>query len=244
MMCVSGGGHDLEQRQPHDRSSSTRRSASRAALEISYNDKLTQLTLGNVQSITARHDHPEQQRADLVHDAGEAASSCTAACSIDSNPLLATLPTEMVTSPGPDDRDQPHDHEQRQAHRARRVHEAAAASTASSTSRTTPTLDYCQAQEIGCCVGHNGTASISTRQQVTTPAAPASVVLGRQRQPLPLRPKRTEVRGANPSCATSPSPSSPSPRLAHRRRRQTAQGRGRRLRRPPAQRSPIPAAAA
>jgi hypothetical protein len=128
-------------------------------LEISYNDKLTGISLGNVQSITH----------DVIISNNNLLTSFTSLAKlkfmhgsvfIDSNPVLVTLPTEMV-SPGP-------------------VVEVNLTVTNNAkltelgaftkllgvngliniTNNTT--LDYCQALEVGCCVGHNGTASIST----------------------------------------------------------------------------------
>src|SRR3954467_15228688 len=69
-------------------------------VEISYNNKLTQLTFANVTSITG----------DLVVSNNAALTSFTSlaklkymrgSVTIDSNPLLTTLPTEMQTAPAP-----------------------------------------------------------------------------------------------------------------------------------------------
>ena len=131
-------------------------------LEVSYNDKMTTLTLGNVQSITH----------DLIISNNKALTSFTTlsklhfmhgSVMIDTNPLLTNLPTEML-SPGP-------------------VVEVNLTITnnatltqlgaftkiggvnGSITIQNNAALSYCQAQEIGCCVGHNGTAQISSGNQ-------------------------------------------------------------------------------
>jgi hypothetical protein len=128
-------------------------------LEISYNDKLTGLSLGNVQSITH----------DVIISNNKLLTSFTTLAKlhfmhgsifIDSNPLLVTLPTEMVT-PGP------------VVELNLTVTNNAALTELGGFTKllgvngiinvtNNATLDYCQAQEIGCCVGHNGTALISS----------------------------------------------------------------------------------
>ena len=128
-------------------------------LEISYNDRLTGITLGNVQSITH----------DMIISNNKALNSFTTlsklhfmhgSVMIDSNPLLATLPTEMVT-PGP------------VVEVNLTITNNAALTELGAFTKLSGVngiinitnnaqLDYCQAQEIGCCVGHNGTASISS----------------------------------------------------------------------------------
>jgi hypothetical protein len=129
-------------------------------LEISYNDRMTTLTLGNVQSITH----------DMIIQNNKALTAFTTLAKlhymhgsvfIDSNPVLTNLPTEMVTSPSP-------------------TVEVNLTITNNATLTqlgaftklfgvngiinitNNAQLDYCQAQEIGCCVGHNGTAMISS----------------------------------------------------------------------------------
>jgi hypothetical protein len=128
-------------------------------LEVSYNDRMTTLTLGNVQSITH----------DMIIQNNKALTAFTTLAKlhfmhgsifIDSNPLLTNLPTEMVSSPSP-------------------TVEVNLTITNNATLTqlgaftklfgvngiinitNNAQLDYCQAQEIGCCVGHNGIAAIS-----------------------------------------------------------------------------------
>ena len=128
-------------------------------LEISYNDRLTSITLGNVSSITH----------DVIISNNKALTSFTTLSKlhfmhgsmfIDSNPLLVTLPTEMM-SPGP------------VVELNLTITNNAALTQLGAFTKLSGVngiinitnnaqLDYCQAQEIGCCVGHNGTAQISS----------------------------------------------------------------------------------
>jgi hypothetical protein len=127
-------------------------------LEISYNDRMTGITLGNVQSITH----------DMIIQNNKVLTSFTTLSKlhfmhgsvfIDTNPLLATLPTEMVT-PGP-----VVEVNLTITNNAALTELGAFTKIAGVNGIINITnnaqLDYCQAQEIGCCVGHNGTAMIS-----------------------------------------------------------------------------------
>ena len=128
-------------------------------LEVSYNDKLTSLSIGNVQSITH----------DLIIQNNKALTSFTTLSKlhfmhgsilIDSNPLLVTLPTEML-DPGP-----VVELNLTITNNATLTELGAFTTLAGVNGSINITnnaqLDYCEARQVGCCVGHNGIASIST----------------------------------------------------------------------------------
>lgn len=127
-------------------------------VEISYNNKLTQLTFANVTSITG----------DLVVSNNATLASFTSlanlkymhgSVTIDSNPLLTTLPTEMQTAPAPviesslTITNNP------------KLTELGAFTKLSGVNlliniSNNSTLDVCEAKAVGCCVYHPGTATL------------------------------------------------------------------------------------
>ena len=128
-------------------------------LEISYNTKLTGISLGNVQSIT--HDV-------IISNNNVLASFTTlpklkfmhGSMLIDSNPLLTTLPTEMVT-PGP-----VVELNLTVTNNAKLTELGAFTKllgvNGAINITNNATLDYCQTQEVGCCVGHYNVAQVSS----------------------------------------------------------------------------------
>jgi len=127
-------------------------------VEISYNNKLTQLTFANVTSITG----------DLVVSNNAALTSFTSlanlkymhgSITIDSNPVLTTLPTTMQAAPAPvvetnlTITNNP------------KLTELGAFTKLSGVDfliniSNNAALDVCEAKAVGCCVYHPGTATL------------------------------------------------------------------------------------
>jgi hypothetical protein len=127
-------------------------------VEISYNNKLTQLTMANVTSITG----------DLVVSNNALLSSFTTlanlkymhgSVTIDSNPMLTTLPTAMQTAPAPTIESSLTITNNPKLTELGAFTKLSGVNLLINISNNT-TLDVCQAKAVGCCVYHPGTATL------------------------------------------------------------------------------------
>ncbi|MFT3696209.1 MAG: hypothetical protein QM831_23925 [Kofleriaceae bacterium] len=134
-------------------------------LEISDNTHLTTLSLSSLDSIT--HDLIIKNNQNLATFATLAGLQYMhGSIEIDSNPALTTLPTEMQ-DPGP-----VVEVSLLITNNAKLTNLGAFKKLGGVNGAMTITgnaqLDYCEAREVACCVGHNGVASISTGNKTKT----------------------------------------------------------------------------
>ena len=127
-------------------------------VEISYNNKLTQLTFANVTSITG----------DLVVSNNAALTSFTSlanlkymhgSVTIDSNPVLTTLPTQMQAAPAPTIESSLTITNNPKLTELGAFTKLSGINLLVNISNNTA-LDVCEAKAVGCCVYHPGTATL------------------------------------------------------------------------------------
>lgn len=137
-------------------------------LEVSDNTHLTTLSLASLDSIT--HDLIIKNNQNLTTFATLAnLQYMHGSIQIDSNPSLTTLPTEMM-SPGPVVEVSliiTNNAKLTNLGGFKKLQGVNGAMTITNNAQ----LDYCEAREVGCCVGHNGIASISTGNKTKTCSA-------------------------------------------------------------------------